>query len=285
MTQKTISSSNTKQQIIDAYNELFEKYKDLEKNKLSSQISLPTNSPKNIPSKNDLFSFMESLKVKFIDEQESLFSKLKDKYNLLELLEDEIKDKQDYLEKVLKISAEAESLFALVDLQTKKKQEFEEEMEKKLKDQKLKEEEWNYIFEQKKKNEKYEWESKKQDTERKFNQELDKKIFDLNKKEIELNEKKKEYDNLLKEKEILEKENLEMPQKIEKEISSSLLKDFEREKVLIQKDYDIKDKVRDLEIENLKSKLEDLQKQNIQLQKSLNDANSKMESLASKVVE
>jgi len=128
-----ISAKNTKKQILDAYNELLSSHKALKKEKLSyseEPISIHKyDKTSKVGKKEDIFSLIDDLSVKFNSDMDTFREKIKNSFAVLENLNEEISDKKAYLKDVQNISSEADSLFALIDLQNQKKQEFDKEME------------------------------------------------------------------------------------------------------------------------------------------------------------
>lgn len=170
-------------------------------------------------------------------------------------------------------------------MQTAKEQEFQDSIESKKRELKKIEDDWKYSFEQTRQKETYEWELKKEETRRKFDSDIQKRISEVSAKEEILNSKSEEFENAKKEVVRLQNELANLSEKLYWEIKEKLTRDFEFEKTMILKDFEMKEKVSELENTNLQTKIDDLVKNNSQLQKLLENATQRIETLASKVVE
>lgn len=280
-----ISTKLTKQEIIDSYQDLLKKYENIKNNTLLKDDKKETKQIKLEIKESDIFSEIESIKLSFIKELSNITTTLSQKIEEIKNLEENIENEKKYLEQVLWIKTQAESLYALIDMQKQKQDEFEQEMNNKKREFKKQEDEWKFNFDQLKQKETYEQEIKKEEQKRRFEQEIQKKIDDLKIREEEIKTKETEYKKLEQEVVRLEKELENISSKLEEQITDKIKSEFDREKILLLKDFELKEKMYEIENKNLSSKIEELQKQNTILQKAVDNSTQKIEQLASKVVE
>ena len=73
--------------------------------------------------------------------------------------------------------------------------------------------------------------------------------------------------------------------KLEKEIREKISQEFNTQKILLLKDFEIKEKVLNVELVNSREKIQQQHEQNLHLHKQLDSATKKLEDLAEKVVE
>jgi len=252
MTQ-AVNTSNTKKEIYEAYTSLIEKYEKLSKQRLLWDEK-PLIQPKRTVGA-DVFESIESVKLHVGKSMDKLANSLRNKMDSLEQIEKEIKENKIYLEKVLEIKAQWESLYALVDMQTAKENEFEQMIATKKQEQENMESKWRFEFDQKKQKEKHEREIKKAEIQREFDDDIR-----------------------------IEKEKLFVSKK-ELQTQAKLKKEFTTEKILMKKDFENEKNIHLLQIENLETKLAEIDKENKSLRHSVEVITSKMEQLAEKVVD
>jgi hypothetical protein len=269
----TITPTSTKNQILDAYNEVFEKLKQQEQNntalkkeiaekdKLQKQVKNEINS-------DDFFSTIDQLKSIFNNQIDELKTNLINEKEKLQRLQKSLDIEKLDLDELYQIKAEAQSLEALIATQKQEKEKFEtefvkrkslldEEISSKKEQWKKEEEEYLYKTKIERRNEvdTYLLKKQKQDQELKEQKEnFDKNMLvreeAVHSKETEFNELKSKVDTF---EDILKKEVANK----EKEISEKLKKEYDYQKQLDNKDLEVKVKLFEHEIGVLKEKLTD----------------------------
>lgn len=282
-----ISLKNTKQEILDAYEMLLKSHKQAGENRLSLQIDEPRDAKKSreIPTKSTIFDRLDTLRTDFLSELDEVSTTLREKYSLVDLLDEEVREKEKYMKEILKISTEAESLFALIDLQNQQKKAFSEELEQKNRLRKTEEEDWKYAFEQKKKTETYEYETKRVEMKRKWDEEIKEKTESLSKKEKEFLDRAEYSKSIERENTLLKSQLSEIALTLEKDITERLQKEFTQRQILIEKDYELSQKLSTQEVKNLEEKLEELRSQNKKYELGHAEMTKRLENVVSKVVE
>ena len=269
----TITPTSTKNQILDAYNEMLAKLKEqeqnntalkkelVEKEKLQKQVKNEINS-------DDFFSTIDQLKSIFNNQIDELKTNLINEKEKLQRVQKSLDIEKLDLDELYQIKAEAQSLEALIATQKQEKEKFEtefvkrkslldDEISSKKEQWKKEEEEYQYKIKIERRNEvdAYLLKKQKQDQELKEQKEhFDKNILvreeAVQSKETEYSELKNKvdaFDEILK-KEISNKE---------KEISEKLKKEYDYQKQLDNKDLEVKVKLFEHEIGVLKEKLND----------------------------
>ena len=269
----TITPTSTKNQILDAYNEMLAKLKEqeqnntalkkelVEKEKLQKQVKNEINS-------DDFFSTIDQLKSIFNNQIDDLKTNLINEKEKLQRVQKSLDIEKLDLDELYQIKAEAQSLEALIATQKQEKEKFEtefvkrkslldDEISSKKEQWKKEEEEYQYKIKIERRNEvdAYLLKKQKQDQELKEQKEhFDKNILvreeAVQSKETEYSELKNKvdaFDEILK-KEISNKE---------KEISEKLKKEYDYQKQLDNKDLEVKVKLFEHEIGVLKEKLND----------------------------
>ena len=120
-----VSLKDTKQALWDAYRELLEKYRNLEAQKVGF---FPEKAPRALPKSADFFGALEDLKKTFLADVDAYRQKTREKFDIIDTLAQEIEELEKRLQDGHNVANEVESLYALLELQRKKTQEFEDEI-------------------------------------------------------------------------------------------------------------------------------------------------------------
>jgi len=166
-----------------------------------------------------------------------------------------IKREKDYLENLLWVKAQAESLYALQDLYNQKELEIEQNLKQKRKEFDVKQKEWEFEFENKKKQELMKWEMEKETKKAKIEQDIKKQLEEIQAKEAQLNEKEKEFNELKEKYENLQKEYENLSSKLEVQIREKIKWEYDLEKKMLLKDFELKEKLLEQEIINFKNSI------------------------------
>ncbi len=294
-----VTSQNTKKQILEAYNELLENIQEEEKapeqeKKEKSEKATVEKAGKLSPEK--IYESIASLKSSVNNTLEDAENKMKQVFDEFENLKNAVAIEKKQLEEVYQISANADSLNALLQAQKKKKETFEEEMEQKKaqweaeekeKEKQRQREEEDYQYNLKKKRQKeqdaYEEKKEKQEKELKekkvaFEAEISEREARVKAAEEELAELRTKAAEFPK---ILEKEI----EKARKETTEALKKEFEFEKKLEESNNNADIKLKDQVIESLKEKNKELQQSLGQLSQKAVTAEEGLKEIAMKALE
>lgn len=281
---QNITSKDTKQSILDAYEILLEKYQSLEQEK--SGISLNTQTRQMVvPKAHDFFEWLEWLKKQFLSDMDIYAQKTREKFAVIDVLSEALIDVENRLQEWEKIQTQVASLYALIELQNNKRREFDELQELKNREQRQKEQDWQYAFEEKKRSEEFTWKQKKEEWERKWNEEITKKMSLLNEREAVIFNQEESMKALAQENKDIKQVIDTLPKQIETTVTSQLQKEFDIEKRFLAKEWEMQAWTMQMTIKNLEEKLSDLQKQYADLQKLLSIAHTRIESFATKIVE
>lgn len=297
---KKVTEKNTKSDILSAYRELIKKYNDLAKSQIPVNKQVDEKEKKEFHEKaqgQDSSSLMEIVNS-FVDRAEKLdkgLQKIKASYDILNKA---VSDKEDDLEELFGLESGCHSLVALAEArkaesvkhQEKVAQEEKEYESKKLdheealkdldKEYERKEEELKYAVERKIKDQKFDLELllKKQ----KVQIEDEMKVLESAKKEFE---DEKEAFRVIKDdfeensKLLIEKEK-ENSKKALEAVKKAMASDKEISDAKLSADLDKKD----FEINLLKDKVDEMQRENSELQASLKSAYDKLQDLAKETV-
>lgn len=294
-----VTSQNTKKQILEAYNELLESIQEEEKapeqeKKEKSEKATVEKAGKLSPEK--IYESITSLKSSVNNTLEDAENKMKQVFDEFENLKNAVEIEKKQLEEVYQISANADSLNALLQAQKKKKETFEEEMEQKKaqweaeeqeKEKQRQREEEDYQYNLKKKRQKeqdaYEEKKEKQEKELKekkiaFEAEISEREARVKAAEEELAELRTKAAEFPK---ILEKEI----EKARKETTEALKKEFEFEKKLEESNNNADLKLKVQVIESLKEKNKELQQSLGQLSQKAVTAEEGLKEIAMKALD
>ncbi len=280
---KEISTKNTKNQIIDAYNELLEQIKS-EKSDDTKQVS-ETKEKKEIVKKasenssENIVKNISVLKILVSSSLEKIEKELESEYKKLSGIQIAIAIESKNLEELYGIKSNADSLSALIMAQKVKQKEFDEEIDEKRKDwekekvekeiqineqndlvkknRKREEEEYNYSLKLNRKKEQDAYEEKasaleKEIEEKKINfeKEISEREQNISIKEAEFAEMKKQIEKY--------PSNLDKAVKdAEKAVKDNLETQFKYEKELSTKDYETDIKLKNQIITSLESKIKE----------------------------
>lgn len=294
-----VTSQNTKKQILEAYNELLEKIQEEEKapeqeKKEKSEKAIVEKAGKHSPDK--IYESISSLKSTVNNTLEDAESKMKQVFEEFENLKNAVEIEKKQLEEVYQISANADSLNALLQAQKKKKETFEEEMEQKKvqweeeqqekeKQRQREEEEYQYNLTKKRQKEQDAYEEKKEKQEKELKEkkvafeaeisEREARVKATEEELAELRTKTAEFPGIL-EKEI---------EKARKETAERLKKEFEFEKKLEESNNNADLKLKGQVIESLKEKNKELQQSLGQLSQKAVTAEEGLKEIAMKALE
>ncbi len=277
-----ITAKDTKQVLWDSYSKLLEKYELLESQKM---VHAPEKSPRVLPKSSDFFSGIEDLKRTFLSDLDRYAEQTREKFTVIDLLTEELRDTEKQLKNANNISTEVESLYALIELQRQKTQEFDAEIESRKRTQKQQEIEWEYAFETRKRAEEFSYRQKSEEAKRSWDEQIAKKSVELSMRESNISAREVSIQEIVTENQELKKSMESLPMTLEKTITDRLTTAFATEQRFTQKEYEMQASLSKMELKNLEEKVSEIQKQNIELQKSFMNANTRMEWLATKVVE
>lgn len=301
-----VSMSNTKKEILSAYDELFTKLKDQKKedprkeNEQQIKVQIVKNATDN--TFDGIVENIASMKLHMGKVLEKIGSDLEKEFKRLSEIKKAIKIEEENLENVYQLTSETDSLAAMIQAQKEIKESFENELnEQKEKWAKEKNEYINKLNEDKEDKEKL---RKREDDEYNYSIEIKRKkeedIYQEKKakQEKELADKKVAFESEIKEREQTVAENeaelLELrknaenfPKELEKAVTSaikqetdSLNAEFDFKIQLSEKETKGKIDLKDQIISNLEAKILDLQSQI----KSLSGKTDKAEANAKDIV-
>lgn len=296
----TVSNSNTKAQILKAYEELLTELKasrkentalqqEIEqKRKLVEKAKQATAEDATLPLKQLRSSINQQL-----DELEEALDSEQDK---LKSIQDAIAIEKERLEEHYKLKTQAESLDALLITSKQKKEDLEEQykqrkadLEAEIQETRLKwkreEEEFEYNLKISRKKEANDYEEKQVKLERELQEQ--KETFDKNfaDREQAIIEKEGELVALQNQVESFEERLAKVVVEAEKQLQKQLSQEFEYQKLLENKDLQSELRLKDQIIENLKAKVEDQEKLIASLTGKVDNANDQVKDIALKAIE
>lgn len=295
---KTISSSNTKAQILKAYDEVLKKLEEKSEDKpkevqqKKDDIKIVTSAQKN--TEGSIFKSISALKLSFNESLEKIQEDLVNEYNKLIEIQEAIKIEKKNLEDLYGISTNTDSLAAMLLAQKEGREKFDLEMksakdnhememdktkslwdkqkaehEASIKEEsvsiqktrKREEEEYDYNLLQKRKKETDAYEVKKatQETELKEKKATFEREFAEREKAIL--EKEKEYKVLKQASDNFPKELEKAVQQAKSELEASLKSEFKYEKDLKAKESEGLISLKDLQITTLENKIKEMEVQ------------------------
>ncbi|MBP7190443.1 MAG: hypothetical protein KA998_04310 [Rickettsiaceae bacterium] len=282
-----ISSKNTKDQILAAYNDvlmkLSEKQSTPQEQKRQEEVQDKLKKTTALSTDN-ILSELSSLKSKAIKQIDSLSGELLEEFQKLINIQNAISIEQQHLKELYQINKTANSLSALLQAQAEEKERFKSEMDQikqkvdqemenqrlywkerkekleqeheELKEQELKarkreEEEYNYVIEQKRKKELDEYNGKKLAMEK----ELSEIRIGLQKREDEIVAKEKDYDLLKKQVEDIPSVIREASLAAEGSLRSNLIRQHDIDTKLREQEYRAELQLKDQNISHLEEKI------------------------------
>ncbi|MCD6201701.1 MAG: hypothetical protein J7K46_07830, partial [Bacteroidales bacterium] len=269
--EKKVNMTNTKSEILKAYNQLLEKLKNQpEDAKTVQQRTKKEETIKRVSglSVETLSKNIGTLKMNLADSLNKLEEQIIAAFKEFEGIREAVKVEKENLEQLYQITAEAHSLAALIAAQKKQKEDFEEETEQKKRewkaeeeqknrDRKREEEEYKYNLKINRKKEQDQYDEKrlkleKDLTEKKlaFEKEMSEREEAVKQAEAELEELRKKAEEFPK---ILETEI----KKVREETEKALKQQFDFEKQLTDNKTKGDLQLRDQTIETLKAKIKD----------------------------
>ena len=295
---KKISTTNTKAQIIQAYNELLkkleEKSQDNPKEVQERKEAAKTVESAQRNSEDSIIKEIVKIKTSFTEALDKIKGNLTDEYKKLADIQAAIKIEKKHLEDLYGISTNADSFAAILLAQKESREKFEEEMKvteenfenemaeakakwskekvevdaqiKEEKDQiqkarKREEEEYNYTLQQKRKKEADEYELKKLQLESGLKEKKLSFEKEFAEREKEILEKEKEFAELKKVTEQFPKELEKAVKEAVAELETKLTTEFQYEKSLTAKETEGIIKLKDLQIETLQNKIKEMEAQ------------------------
>lgn len=321
---KKISMANTKQEMLNAYNELLTQLKEKKEAKLKPEKQLEEKKKAEVVKIADSLSSegvvtgISNLKVEIGKMLTEVSDKLEEQVNKFKSIQEAIGIREKELEEVYEIEKSAESLAALIEAQNKKRGEFEAEMaakreelnqeietrraqwerEKKEHEARVKEE----ALEEKKKRERereeftYAFEREKQVAKDKFEDEKARLERD-----IEFNRERMEKDLAEREKAVAEKESeLEelrnqvagFPEQLDAAVNKAVKETTERMKAeakakedIQKKEFDGQQNVLTAKIQSLEKTVDEQSAQIERLSQQLETAYQKVQDIAVKAIE
>ena len=295
---KKISSTNTKAQIIEAYDELLKKLQEKSEDK-----------PKEVQQRKDAVKTIESaqsnseagilkdiagLKTSFLESLEKVQDNLTAEYKKLAEIQEAIKIEKKNLEDLYGLSTNADSLAAILLAQKESREKFDEEMitvkeafetemaeskakrnkekaesEAQLKEEnelqkkirKREEEEYNYNLLQKRKKETDEYGLKKAQQEAELKEKKLAFEKEFAEREKDIIEKEQEYDSLKKVSDNFPKELEKATQQSNKELEDKLITEFKYKEDLEAKETEGQMQLKDLQIATLENKVKEMELQ------------------------
>ncbi|MCD4735317.1 MAG: hypothetical protein K8R53_04700 [Bacteroidales bacterium] len=295
---KKISTSNTKAQIIEAYNELLKKQQEKSEDK-PKEVQQRKEAAKTVESAQSnseagIIKDIAGLKTSFLDSLEKVQDNLTAEYKKLAEIQEAIKIEKKNLEDLYGLSSNADSFAAILLAQKESHEKFaeetktaketfelemaetkakwnkdktaretqikeENEFQKKIR--KREEEEYNYDLQQKRKKETDEYSLKKVQQEADLKE---KKIAferEFAEREKDIIEKEQEYNTLKKASEIFPKELEKAVQQANKELEEKLVTEFNYKEELLAKETEGQIKLKELQIATLENKIKEIENQ------------------------
>jgi hypothetical protein len=296
--EKKVTPSSTKNEILDAYNQLLNKIKDTKqdnpKNEQEKKIKEATVNTAADLSDEKIIGQISSLKLTLNSTLDKIEDDLIIEFERLLKIREAISIEDQRLNDFYQINAGADSLAAILAVQKEKKEEFEQEMafrkrefEEELKIQKINRDKEVKLWEEKRKESEDLLKKQRTREEEEYNYNLllarkkDQDLYEQKKAKLdkELTEKKVSFENEINSREQVvaraENELAELRLKAEqfpaglekavqaaiKETTASLEKEHKYDKQLILKDHEGEMKLKNQQIESLQARIKDLEVQ------------------------
>lgn len=280
-----LSEKNTKAEILEAYQIILE------------QVNLPQEeTPKQKEDKKVLEKAKQETPDKIIQELtqlklsvnqtiNNLAEKLTSESEKLDTLQKAIASSEQELENTQKVKVGSENIYKLIELHSKKSQEFDQEISVKKLVWQDEQKEYEERVKKERTREQSEYDYQKQQTRK---QEQDKYEEEKRLRERE----KEEYQSNLKELQTLRSQIVEVPKQTESAVSeavvkssSELQKEFQHKEALAKQQYDSDKNMAQLKIDTLESQLASYKTEIEELKKRLDEATHHVKDIAVAVVE
>lgn len=295
---KTVSSSNTKAQILDAYDEVMKKLQEKAEDKpkevqLRKEETRIVESAKQNTGQN-IIADITKFKILFVENLETVQDSLLSEHKRLSEIQQAIEIERKNLEELYGLSTNADSFAALLLAQKEKREKFEEditatkqlnetemaeaklkwEKEKTIQQQIIKEEKEQLSKNRKREEEEYKYnlvQNRKKETDN-FELKRAKQEAELSEKKLSLEKTFAEREKAIVEKETefvtLKKESDNFPMELDKtvqnakvELEENLTKEFKFEKKITSKEIEGLIQLKDLQVSTLENKVKELEAQ------------------------
>lgn len=295
-----VSSSNTKTEILSAYDDLVAELKvqRQENTALRQEVEKKQALVEKAAATVKAGAAMNIQQIrKALDEQlEKLETSLAEEQKKFEMLEEAVKVEEVQLKNLYKIKAEAESLEALTITHRQAKEKLEEEMaerkkqiEEKTLEAKTKwereEEEYLYNLKLKRRNEQDTYNEKKEKLEKEMSDRKAEFEKNIATREQAVAEQEDELKRLRKEVEAFEGRLQKAVSDAEKAVTASLTREFEYKQKLEVKDLEADLKLRDQMIQSLESKIKEQHEHIASMSAKTDNASQQVKDIALKAIE
>ncbi|MCF8420622.1 MAG: hypothetical protein K9G63_17235 [Melioribacteraceae bacterium] len=321
---KKLSMTNTKKELLEAYNEIVKSVKEQEELQLNPQKIAEEKTKKEVVKKveginlNSIPGSINNLKSDINSTLNNLERNLEAEVKKYDDIRIAIQIKEKELHEVFEIEKSAHTLAALIESQNIKKIEFEEEMELKktttlkeietlraewerekqnheaaIKERDEKEkreavrlkEEFDYNFKREKQIAHDKLDDELKRKEKEFNELVENKTQELNKREAEISEKEKHYETLQKKLDQLQKELDTAAAKAVDETTKKLSADYKNKYEFLSKEFEGEKNVLVTKIEAYEKLINEQENKISELGKKLDQAYSKVQDIAVKTIE
>ncbi|OQB74897.1 MAG: hypothetical protein BWX89_00253 [candidate division TA06 bacterium ADurb.Bin131] len=321
--EKKITISSTKKEMLEAYNQLLKELEEKEAGQVSPERKIDEKKSCEVVevasslSTDGIVQSIGNLKSEIGKLLSEISDKLENEVKKFNATEQAVKVKESELQEVYEISRSAQTLAALIEAQNRKKQEFEEEMArrkeeieqqlqqmqeaKKIEEEKHKEEmkeqeaeekkrrerekeEYIYNFNRQKKIEMDRLQDEKEKLEKEFKQRMQEKEKELSEKEQKLSEKEEELNLLRKKVDNFPKEIEAITNRVIKETTEKLQKEFATTEALMKKDFAGERNVFLARIESMEKTIKQQEQEIEKLSRQLESAYKRIEDIAVKTV-
>ena len=319
---KKISSTNTKAQILKAYDELLKKLQEKsednpkEVQQRKEAVRLVESAQKN--SEEAIDKDIAALKTKFISSIEKVQDGLSSEYKKLAEIQEAIKIEKKNLEELYGLSANTDSLAAILMAQKESREKFEaemkiaretftsemeaekakwdkqkaerneqikEELDLQKKTRKREEEEYTYSLQQKRKKESDEYELKRAQQESDIKEKKLAFEKEFAEREKTILEKEKEFAELKKASENFPKELEKAIQQANKELEEKLTLEFDYKTELISKETEGQMQLKELQVSTLENKIKEMEAQIKLLGQKAETSEKSVKDIALKAIE
>ncbi len=306
-----INQSNTKKEILEAYNQLKQKIVTekegipSENQQAKKQEDLLTKASSCAPG--DLMKSIADLKITITRSLDQVEEKLINEYKKLSNIQEAIKIEEENLHDTYQIKSEADSLAALIQAQKEKKESFEKEMhelqekwekekaqmqqslkeekERKEKERKREEEEYNYNVALKRKKEEDAYKEKVAKQEKDIQEKQIAFEKQIQEREANIKDSEQELAGLRAKAEKFPEELEEAVKQKELQVSSALNEQHKFEKEMMKKDYEGELKLKDQTIQTHLSKINDQETLIKQLYEKAEHADQNVKDIVLKAIE
>jgi len=304
-----LSPKSTKQEILDAYNDLLEKIQNQQnpqqKREKEEKEAIVIKAASN--SKDGLFKKITDLKIQVNQTLEEVGDSLQSEFRQLSEIREAISIEKKNLEDIYQIHANADSMAAMLMAQQEKRRAFEEEMtlqkdewemekaemERQLKEQKetltrdrkRDEEEYKYTLTLKRKKEQDIYEEQKLLLEKELGELKSSSEKEFKERELSLTSKEAELEDLRKKVGQFPDDLNTAVKNTEKTIDEKLTQQYEIEKKIFLKETETELKLKDQSIQTLETKVKELELYIKQLTTKAETAEKTVKDIAIKAIE